>query len=117
MTVSTYLVGVLNLFFGACLFFAVHQISKYVDKLGSGINKKALVLHAVSFGLYMLSVIVVDGFYANYQFKEGQQHQNDIYHAQNMFLFSTIFMSVASLFSQLILIAIFWELGTKKAKA
>ena len=66
MTVSTYMVGILNLFFGACLFFAVHQISKYVDKLGSGINKKALILHAASFGLYMLSIVVADGFYANY---------------------------------------------------
>jgi hypothetical protein len=32
----------------------------------SNINKRALLLHAIAFGLYLASVIVLDSFYAYY---------------------------------------------------
>lgn len=67
LDVNTYLVGILEVISGACLMFAVHQINRYLKKnTESNINKRALLLHAIAFGLYLASVIVLDSFYAYY---------------------------------------------------
>jgi len=66
LDINTYLVGTLEIVSGLCLFYAVFYINKYVTDQGSSIDKRALILHATSFGLYLVGVIVMDGYYFNY---------------------------------------------------
>lgn len=66
LDINTYLVGTLEIVSGLCLFYAVFYINKYVTDQGSSIDKRALILHATSFGLYLVGVIVMDCYYFNY---------------------------------------------------
>jgi len=66
LDINTYLIGILELVYGFCLMYAVYIITKYLIGQQGNINKTAFVVHSASFGLFMLSVIVLDGFYAHY---------------------------------------------------
>ena len=106
LDICTYLVGALEVLSGACLIYAVFQINRYVkSSTDSNINKRALLLHASAFGLYLASVIVLDSCYAYYQINQD---------ALSVYLNSEIFWAVASFLSQGFLCAIFWDLGRKR---
>jgi peptidoglycan/LPS O-acetylase OafA/YrhL len=106
---NTYLVGALEIVSGICLFYAVHQINKYVKESGSSINKRALIVHSISFGLYLVGVIVMDGFYFNYQVKESVSSEAES--ARQRFMKAEVFWVCTSFVAQLLLCAIFWQLG------
>ena len=50
---------ILQLISGAYLFCALNEIKKFGNNLSASINLKTMTLHAVSFGLYMLSIVIV----------------------------------------------------------
>lgn len=92
LDVSTYMIGALEFISGVCLITAVCIISRYVDKIGGNINKRALTSHATSFGIYMLSIVILDYFYADYQINPSKQ-------TEGAWLGVSIFWTIASFVS------------------
>lgn len=115
LDVNTYLVGALEIVSGVCLFYAVHQINKFVKESGTSINKRALITHALSFGLYLVGVIVMDCYYFNYQMKQSVSTESE--QARIEYMHAEFFWVASSFLAQLFLCAIFWQLGTNRNRA
>jgi hypothetical protein len=90
---------------GIYLFTALYLIKKSVGN-GSQVNIKAMTLHATSFGLYMVSVLLFIFIWLMYLYSAYIDDE-----AYSICLGIT---SICSSLSQAVLCIIFWDLGRKK---
>ncbi len=66
LTTSRFSVGALQIVTGIYLGYAVFTIKKCVSSEGSALNVVMLGMHAATFGLYMISILVYYVFYVNF---------------------------------------------------
>lgn len=91
---------------GTYLIVAVFKIKKFYEdsKIKDQLNSRALALHAAAFGIYLLSV-VSDAIGFNLVLISD--------HFYPVYLVSGYIWLIASFISQIALIIIFWQLGSK----
>lgn len=69
-TVSRYMVGLLQIVSGIILLVAVYKVRSFLVKVGMAnqVNYTSMTIHAVSFGLYNVSVVVFYYAFFSYQY-------------------------------------------------
>ena len=100
------MVGILQIISGVQLIRGVNRIHQYFkDKQGQiRVNTNILLLHAGAFGLYLLSDVVVYSAYSLYVWVPTD-------FTWEIYGYASIFYVSASFLSQVLLCAIFWDLG------
>ena len=71
--VATVGIGLLQIVSGIFLGYAIFTIRKFLRKSGSktDVNTTTLAIHSISFGLYMVSIVIQNVFYVIYNVEEA----------------------------------------------
>lgn len=104
------LVGLLQIISGVYLIRGIIKIRGFYKKheMTSSINTVTMLLHAGAFGIYLIADIAYYGSNVIYGLNPSSKH------AFNLYAGSSMFYVWANLVEQLLLCAIFWDLGTNE---